>query len=85
MTATRGETGYGICSTQFLEQSFRTESYRIAITFNPDGTWSYVTDTELMVEGRAAPFAHQDRNTLHRIGDARPNPWAAILARRRAD
>jgi len=83
VSATRGETEYGICSTAFLEHSFRTDSYRITITFNPDGSWSYVTDTELMVEGREAPFAHQDRNTLHRVGAARPNPWAAILARRK--
>jgi hypothetical protein len=83
VTATRGDTEYGICSTAFLETAFRTDSYSIAISFNPDGSWSYVTDTELMVEGREAPFAHQDRNTLHRIGEARPNPWAAILARRR--
>ena len=83
VTATRGDTDYGICSTAFLETAFRTDSYSIAITFNPDGSWSYVTDTELRVEGQTAPFAHQDRNTLHRIGEARPNPWAAILARRR--
>ena len=84
LTAERGQTEYGICSTAFLEYAFRTDSYRIAITFNADGTWSYVTDTELRVEGRDAPFAHQDRNTLHRVGEARPNPWAAILAKRRA-
>ena len=83
VTAIRGDTDYGICSTAFLETAFRTDSYNISITFNPDGSWSYVTDTELKVEGQTAPFAHQDRNTLHRIGEARPNPWAAILARRR--
>jgi hypothetical protein len=83
VSAKRGETEAGICSTAFLEQAFRTDSYRITITFHADGTWSYVTDTELMVEGRDAPFAHQDRNTLHRIGDARPNPLAAILAKRK--
>lgn len=83
VTAKRGETAYGISSTTFLETAFRTDSYRVTIRFNADGTWSYVTDTELMVEGRDAPFAHQDRNTLHRVGEARPNPWAAILAKRR--
>lgn len=84
VTAKRGDTEYGICSTAFLETAFRTDSYRITITFNPDGSWSYVTDTELMVQGRDAPFTHQDRNTLHRIREARPNPWAAILAKRQA-
>ena len=84
VSATRGQTDYGICSTSFLEQAFRTDSYRITITVHPDESWSYVTDTELMVQGRDAPFAHQDRNSLHRVGDARPNPWAAILAKRKA-
>jgi hypothetical protein len=84
VTATRGQTEYGICSTSFLEQAFRTDSYRITISIHADGRWSYVTDTELMVHGRTEAFAHQDRNTLHRVGAARPNPWAAILAKRRA-
>ncbi|WP_084584686.1 FABP family protein [Sphingomonas azotifigens] len=84
VSAKRGETGYGICSTTFLEQAFRTDSYSITISFHADGSWSYVTDTALQVEGKQAPFAHQDRNTLHRIGKARPNPWAEILARRKA-
>lgn len=84
VSAKRGETGYGICSTTFLEQAFRTDSYSITISFHADGSWSYVTDTELLVEGQQAPFAHQDRNTLLRIGEAHPNPWAEILARRKA-
>jgi hypothetical protein len=66
-----------------LQKGRQLHKTSISITFNPDGSWSYVTDTELKVEGQTAPFAHQDRNTLHRIGEARPNPWAAILARRR--
>lgn len=82
--ATRGQTEYGICSTTFLEQAFRTDSYRITINIHGDDSWSYVTDTQLLVHGRDAPFAHQDRNTLHRIGPAKPNPWAALIARRNA-
>lgn len=84
VAATRGQTDYGISSTDFLEQAFRTDSYRITISFHADGSWSYVTDTELMVHGRLVPFAHQDRNTLYRVGAAKPNPWAAILAARSA-
>ena len=84
VSARRGQTDYGISSTSFLEQAFRTDSYRITISFHPDGSWSYVTDTELMVHGRDVPFAHQDRNTLYRVGAAKPNPWAAILAARHA-
>ena len=84
ISATRGPTDYGICSTSFLEQAFRIDSYRITITFHTDGSWSYVTNTELMVQGRNASFAHQDCNTLHRVGDAKPNPLAAVLAKRKA-
>lgn len=82
--AERGQTQYGICSTAFLEYGFRTDHYRITITFNPDGSWSYVTDTALAVHGQAEPFAHRDQNTLVRISDPVPNPWAQIIAARKA-
>ncbi|CAN5383222.1 heme-binding beta-barrel domain-containing protein [soil metagenome] len=77
--AERGQTEYGICSTAFLEYAFRTDSYQIELAFNPDGTWSYTTDTMLTVHGQDKPFAHRDQNTLTRISDPRPNPWKAIL------
>ena len=82
VTATRGETTYGICSTDFLEYGFRTDAYRIAIVFNADGSWTYDIQTTLTVHGATEPFVHHDQNTLHRIGEARPNPWAQILAKR---
>ena len=72
LTATRGQTGYGICSTDFLEQAFRTDSYRIEVTFNPDGSWSYVQDTVLIVHGK--PFEHRDVNRLVKIAEPKPNP-----------
>ena len=74
LTATRGGTEYGICSTTFLEQAFRTDSYRIEVTFNPDGSWSYVQDTMLAVHGQAEPFRHRDVNTLVKVGEPRLNP-----------
>jgi len=84
VSARRGETQYGICSTEFLEYAFRTDGYQIEIDFNADGSWSYVTTTMLAVRGRNTPFAHRDQNTLKKIGDPQPNPLAAILARRGA-
>ena len=72
LTATRGTTEYGICSTAFLEHAFRTDSYRIEVTFNPDGGWSYVLDTMLLVHGK--PFQHRDTNTLYKVADPTPNP-----------
>ncbi len=76
--AERGGPGYGICSTDFLEAAFRTESYQLDVTFNPDGSWSYVSDTVLQVRGRPEPFHHLDRNTLAKVAEPRPNPLALI-------
>ena len=72
LTATRGSTEYGICSTAFLDHAFRTDSYHIEVTFNPDGGWSYVLDTMLLVHGK--PFQHRDVNTLYKVAEPAPNP-----------
>ena len=80
LEAKRGATNYGICSTDFLEHAFRTDGYRIDVVFHADGSWSYDLHTTLIVRGQDAPFDHHDRNRLHRIGEARPNPWVQILA-----
>jgi hypothetical protein len=84
LKAERGQTEYGICSTGFLEHAFRTDRYEIEVTFNPDGTWSYVIDTMLAVRGQPGLFTHRDRNTLTKVAEAAPNPWMQILAAKRA-
>lgn len=84
LRAERGQTEYGICSAAFLEYAFRTDSYQIAISFNPDGSWSYVTDTMLTVHGRPEPFNHRDENTLIRVSEPVPNPLAQIIASRKS-
>ncbi len=76
VAATRGLTDYGICSTPFLEQAFRTDSFRIKVTINADGTWSYFEDTVLIIPGLKEPFHHTDRNTLTRVAEPSPNPMA---------
>jgi hypothetical protein len=78
VSATRGQTNYGICSTDFLEYAFRTDSYRLEITFNADGSWSYVSDTMLKVRGKDELFRHRDVNTLVKIGEPTPNPLFLI-------
>jgi len=80
VSARRGETGAGICSTDFLEAAFRTLSYELEVTFHPDGAWSYFEDTVLLVQGQAEPFHHQDSNTLTRVAEPKPNPLALALA-----
>lgn len=84
LSAMRGQTTYGISSSEFLEGAFRTDAYRIQITFNADDSWSYDIETTLTVRGEDKPFIHHDTNTLRRVGDAQPNPWATILAKRAA-
>jgi hypothetical protein len=76
LTATRGVETYGICSTPFLEHAFKTVEFRIKVTINPDGTWSYDEDTVLMIRGQQEPFHHTDRNTLSKLAEPKPNPMA---------
>jgi hypothetical protein len=77
--AERGQTEYGICSTSFLELAFRTDAYQLTVDFHDDGSWSYVSDTTLMVKGRDEPFLHRDRNRLVKIAEPDLNPWAKIV------
>jgi hypothetical protein len=82
LTAERGSSEYGICSTAFLEYAFRTDRYQLELTFNADGSWNYVSETTLIVRGRTEPFIHRDHNRLVKIKDPEPNPWAKIVAAR---
>lgn len=79
LVAARGQLDYGICSTPFLEHAFRTVEFRIQVTINPDGTWSYDEDTVMEIKGQAEPFHHRDRNTLSKIAEPTPNPLAQAL------
>jgi hypothetical protein len=76
LTAARGSETFGILSGPFLEYAFRTVEFRIKVTINPDGTWSYDEDTVLMIRGKPEPFHHTDRNTLIKIEEPTPNPLA---------
>ena len=80
LTAVVGSEVYGILSNPFLDASFRTLSYRIHVTLNDDGTWSYEEEGVLAIPDRAEPFAHIDRNTLTRLAPPRPNPLAVESA-----
>jgi len=82
LEAKRGPTDYGICSTTYLEQAFRTDSYKIEVAFNPDGTWSYALETMLALRGRD-PFPHVDNNTLTKIAEPKPNPLKLIVDKKR--
>ena len=77
--ARRGDTRFGICSTTFLEEAFRTDYYRIDITFNDDDSWTYLTRTDLAVRGKEPAFNHHDTNTMRRVEPASPNPLVGLL------
>jgi len=81
LNAVRGQTEYGICSTAFLEHAFRTDSYRIEVNFNVDGSWNYVSDTMIMVRGCSELFCHRDANRLEKVAEATPNPLHQIASK----
>jgi hypothetical protein len=76
LVATRGLETYGICSVPFLEYAFKTTEFRIKVTINDDGTWTYDEDTVLLIRGQDEPFHHRDKSTLTKLADATPNPLA---------
>ncbi|MDB5431315.1 MAG: hypothetical protein JWP35_2431 [Caulobacter sp.] len=80
VSSERGTTQNGICSTAFLEHAFRTDSFKMKVTVNADGTWSYFEDTVLQIKGRDEPFHHTDRNTLTKIAEPGLNPLALMAA-----
>jgi hypothetical protein len=76
LSATAGSEVHGILSNPFLQEAFRTLSYRIHVTVNADGTWSYEEEGVLQIPGRDEPFRHTDRNTLTRLAPPELNPLA---------
>ncbi len=80
VNAAVGSEVYGILSNPYLDQAFRTLSYRMSVAVHPDGTWSYDEEGVLAIPNRDEPFSHTDHNTLTRIGPPTPNPLAQAAA-----
>jgi hypothetical protein len=76
VSATLGHNLYGILSNPFLDSAFQTVSFRLRVTVNDNGTWSYEEHTALRIPDRQDLVDHVDRNTLRRIADPTPNPLA---------
>jgi hypothetical protein len=76
LQATEADANFGICSTPFLAQAFKTTEFRIRVSIHDDGSWSYEEDTVLLIRGQAEPFHHTDRNVMHKLADPTPNPMA---------
>jgi hypothetical protein len=81
VTAALGSEVYGIASNPFLDRAFRTVSFRLRVTINDNGTWSYEEHTSIRMPDREGLVDHIDRNTLRRIREPRPNPLAAAANR----
>ena len=76
LLATHDAENFGICSSPFLDYAFKTVEFRIKVSINTDGTWSYDEDTVLLIRGNPEPFHHRDRNTLSKIAEPTANPLA---------
>jgi hypothetical protein len=74
LQSTQGHEHWGICSTPFLENNFRTVGFTITVQVHEDGSWGYEEDTVLLIRGQDQPFHHTDRNLLRRVAEATPNP-----------
>jgi len=80
LTAALDSPTFGILHNPFLYEAFLTTSFRIHVTINDDGTWSYEEDAILQIPGQDEPFHHTDRNTLSRVAAPTLNPLARIAA-----
>ena len=76
LVATNDDVSFGIRSAPFIEDNFKTVEFRITVTIHDDGTWGYEEDTVMMIKGQDEPFHHTDKNLLHKVADATPNPLA---------
>ena len=76
VSAALGSEVYGILSNPFLDRAFQTVGFRMHVTVNDDGTWSYEEHTQIRIPDREALVDHVDRNTLKRVGEPTPNPTA---------
>ena len=76
LLATHDSDNFGIRSAPFLDYAFKTVEFRIKVSINADGTWSYDEDTVLMIRGKTGLFHHTDRNTLTKVAEPTPNPLA---------
>jgi hypothetical protein len=76
LVATHDDANFGIRATPFLDYAFKTTEFRIKVTINQDGTWTYDEDTVLQIKGKSELFHHTDSNTLTKIADPTPNSLA---------
>jgi hypothetical protein len=67
LEATAGSETFGICSSPFLAEEFKTVRYTLSVNFLDDDTLHYDEHTYLRLKGRDQLFDHRDENTLFRV------------------
>lgn len=66
LSASVGSETFGILSSPFLDQAYKTVRYTLKVMFQDDGQFSYFEDTQLKIHGRDGIFHHTDQNALTR-------------------
>ena len=67
MAADAGLETFGVLSSPFLDQAFKTVRYELQVDIHADGRFSYTEDTQLQIQGQDGIFHHTDANTLTRV------------------
>jgi hypothetical protein len=68
LEARAGDEVFGICSSPFLTEEFKTVRYTVEVELLDDDTLRYESHTIMRMKGREALFDHVDANTLRRTG-----------------
>jgi hypothetical protein len=67
LEATAGSETFGICSSPFLHEEFKTTRYTFDLKMIDDDTLHYDSHVWLQMKGKSEPFDHRDQNTLKRV------------------
>lgn len=67
LEANAGAEDFGICSSPFLLEQFKTVKYTLTVEMLDDDTLYYDEHTWMKMKGREDLFDHRDENTLKRV------------------
>ena len=67
LEAKAGSEVFGICSSPFLTEEFKTVRYTLDVKMIDDDTLYYDSHIWLQMKGKSELFDHRDDNTLHRV------------------
>jgi len=67
LEAKAGSQVFGICSSPFLTEEFKTVRYTLAVDLSTEGSLHYEEHTYMKLKGKEDLFDHSDINTLKRV------------------